>query len=153
MVFKGGEPRKPFEAVRVWLEPVRQLLAAVLALEGLYRAAEHGALLATHNLPWAVAELKHFEQTSRLALAPAQAGLARTVVVEALWGGKTYVVSKLRLQGDAFRFSTQFTQTDEGPTGYQHCCGGVRCGRQCVDCTGAYFFCDLVNCTIECIHY
>lgn len=52
-----------------------------------------------------------------------------------------------------FQYSTTFTVATypDGSIEYlagNHCCSGPRCSGVCANCPGAFFSCDLINCTI-----
>lgn len=151
--FEAGVGGLPFEALRIYAEPGRQLLfeqvdpafakgqpvgpgshAAVASLQG-----ELGHLHHRLNLP--------FE------LGPGPGG---RIVVELTWAGRPVVVADAWVDLSGFEIATRFRQSHRGgesPQVFEHCCRGKRCEMICATCSGPGFFCDLGTCEIECIDF
>lgn len=69
-------------------------------------------------------------------------------------GGKDTLISDGTVNVREFSYVTTFSAMElpDGTFDYSrtHCCQGTSCSKICTTCDGAFFTCDLINCTIEC---
>lgn len=142
----------PGDAVLVYAEP-----SHVLLLQHSFRDAEAGASSrALHALAQGASNGSAFSYDLLLSYDPAilrDSGVSVTLISK----GREWLIAAGRVNSTEFNFTTHFdvVSNSEGSveaiTGVEHCCGGGgTCGRMCVTCSGAYFTCDRINCTIEC---
>jgi hypothetical protein len=69
-------------------------------------------------------------------------------------GGKDILIADGTVNVREFSYVTTFSvmELPDGTFDYSrtHCCQGTSCNKICTTCDGAFFTCDLINCTIEC---
>lgn len=140
------------DAILIYAEPSHLLL-----VEHSFRAGVPAVSVPAKALARGTGSGLRFNYDLRLPYDPKILGDTGMSVV-LLSHGREWLIASGRLQAAHFAFSTSFDvvySPDNRPvaiTSVQHCCGteGSRCGRQCIDCPGAYFTCDRIACTIEC---
>ncbi|HRC85848.1 MAG TPA: hypothetical protein PK413_09595 [Thermoanaerobaculia bacterium] len=150
--FEAGAAPAPYDALALYAEPRHQLLTALVRPSGGLRVeALARELLASGPLAFSRSEVSSVAQYLILPTSLGSGERAPRLVVVAYWNGRGQVVSGARINAAGFSFSTSFLQTAAGPESYMHCCGGTHCSRQCISCKSPFFFCDLIDCTIECL--
>jgi hypothetical protein len=98
-----------------------------------------------------------FRHALTLPYQPQALGDTRIEVVMRSRGGDVLLASgKVNVRD--FQYSTTFTAVmlPDGGLDYvggTHCCRGPNCAQMCVSCSGAFFDCDLITCTINCEYF
>jgi hypothetical protein len=151
----SGIGADPIGALVIYSEPSHTLLFAQVNSElprfhDLARAYEaQGAMV----LGWG--GLASFQQRFPMPRAWVPPKSDDSISAAIRWAGREYTVARAFGHVDDFDFSTRFRQARRGEDFViefvQHCCWGTHCGQMCITCPTAWFFCNLIDCSIECL--
>jgi len=159
--FQPGVGNQPYEALKVYVGDRLVLAHVANDVPGLAPRAHADALIADGaGEPFMLttgplAKLRHrlAVPLTELSANPSWAWVA----VRLRWAGRDFTIAQTPADLNSLGFTTTFEQGTDGVTDldFEHCCSGGfgNCGRMCIECTGAFFYCNLIDCYIECIEY
>ncbi len=148
------------DAIEFWSRPSNRLLATVTKLASDRDPLRHAANTAA-TMPWnGLAEIRteSIGRFDHAVLLPFRVGSDRAIEVRLRYSGDTVVVAQGHTNLSLFTYSSTFAIGAESRghgrrpilAKITHCCMGGQCGRMCINCPEACFFCDLINCSIDC---
>lgn len=153
--FEAGVASSPYQALLVYAEPEHRLLFAQFDDASAPPASLREAVEGQGALAALSGSLAKIDVRVALPYEPMVVGPDR-IEVKLVWEGKAVTVASAAVDPRSFQFLTTFQQGPRGSHAVvkaEHCCTSQRCGQICTNCNGPFFFCDMIECTIDCIDF